>query len=298
MEITLIKAALSYGCDRPGCEEAPDALERHGLFSRVEGFGHRIRSVSVSQRPLDADSRYRDSGSVKWAGEILDVTNRICEEASAAFEQGRLPFMVGGDHSASLGSVKAAANRFERLGVIWFDAHADINSYDTSLTGNYVGMTLSSLIGQGDSRFQDNMYRFVDPRNIVLVGTRSLDEPETEIIRRHRVNRVSAGMAAGAGDSAGAESRSLARILGVIRRRRIERLHLSIDIDVLDPAFAPAVSVPVPGGLSTDDLYGILRCLMATGLVCSVDLVGYNPRLDSDGLTLASIEALMYALWG
>ena len=297
MDITAIKAGISYGADIPGSEKAPDALEQKGLFSTIASLGHKIEIVSVNQAELPEEQRYKDSQRVKWAGEILDVTNRVYEAVDDAYENGRFPFIIGGDQSAALGSLKATCNRYSDVAVVWIGAHANLNSYQTSPSANYHGMVLATMIGQSDSRFEDKLQRFLNPRNLILVGTRSVDEDEQKILLDQKVNEIPCRKVIGCG-ATGRGTSAVESIMSIIRRRKAKRIHLSIDVGVMDPAFAPAVNVPAEGGVSPEDLYGLVRCLASTGMLCCVDLLEYNPLRDEDGLTAASIESVMYGLWG
>lgn len=297
MDITVVKAGLSYGADIPGSEKAPDALEQKGLLGTVASLGHRIETVSILQSELPDEHRFRDSLRVKWAGEILEVTNRIYEAVDGAYEAGRFPFVIGGDQSAALGSLKATCNRYSDAAVVWIGSHANMNSYQTSPSANFHGMVLASMTGLSDSRFEDNLQRFLNPRNLILVGTRSVDEDEQKILLEQKVNEIPCRKVIGCG-ATGRGNSAIESIMSIIRRRKAKRIHLSIDVSVMDPVFAPAVNVPVENGLSPEDLYGLVRCLASTGMLCCVDLLEYNPLRDEDGLTAASIESVMYGLWG
>ena len=295
MEVTVIKAGLSYGAGARGSENGPDVLEQQGVVSCIEALGNNVDVVGVRQGEYDEGLQFKDLSTVRWAGEIVDVTNRIYEYAGQAADAGRFPLLIGGDDAASLGTLKASINRYGHLSIVWLGAFPDLNTYETTPSANYHGMVLSSIMGLGDSRFHENLFRLANPRDILLAGLRSLDPGEKEIIASRKITTIGADALRGAGEIPAAEI--TARFASHFKKRRTEHIHLCICLDVLDPEYAPAVNDPVPGGLSPEDLYGIVRYIKGTGMLRGADILGYNPAAGG-GPTVASVLSLIYALWG
>lgn len=288
MNITDINVALSFGADKKGVEKGPAALIGDGLISLIESFGNRVVStVNISQKECDDSQKYaHGEPKAKWLPEVLDVASQVRNAVSECFGNGSFPLVIGGDHSLALGSAAASLERFDNLGVIWFDAHADMNTFATSPTGNIHGMVLASLMGMGDEALRKVVRRYADPTRVLLVGARSIDPGESQMISQHGIS-VAQYM-----------SNASAAILQFLVKHEIKNIHLSIDIDLLDPSYAPGTGVPVPNGASPEQVYNLLRVVMATGMVRAVDLVEYNPDRDIDGITSASVQSLMYGLWG
>jgi len=302
MDITLIKAALSYGADVPGIEKGPDCLLSKRFVQQIESLGNHVREmVSIDQKELPESERFASGGpKMKWLDEVLRVTDEIQQACEESFDKGLTPFLLGGDHAVSLGSVKAAINRYDDLGIIWFDAHGDMNTDETSPSGNVHGMMLAAAMGKGDKRLQRGLKRFIDPKHIILAGARSIDPGERELIKAEgiteitskRINTLHSGFGAGVGTGAAAQ------ILKALAEQNIRNLHISIDVDMLDPEYGPGTNLNVPDGVSPEELYRLLRVLMATGMVRSIDLVEYMPSKDKNDITVASIMSAMYGIFG
>lgn len=302
MDITLIRTALSYGADTPGIEAGPDFLLSRRFVQQIESLGNHVTGmVSIEQRELPESEKFASGGPrMKWLDEVIRVTDEVQTACEESYRNGTVPFLLGGDHAVSLGSVKAAINRWDDLGIIWFDAHGDMNTDETTPSGNIHGMMLAAAMGLGDKRLQKGLSRFIDPKHIILAGARSIDPGERELIRKEgiteitskRINTLHSGFAAGMGTGAAAQ------ILKTLAEQNIRNLHISVDLDMLDPEYAPGTNLNVPDGVSPEELYRLLRVVMATGMVRSIDLVEYMPSKDRDEITVASVMSAMYGIFG
>lgn len=302
MNVSLIKAAFSYGSDNPGVEKGPDYLLSKRFIQQIESLGNHVSEMySIDQKELPESEKFIPGGpKIKWLNEV----NRFADEVSAAYEdscnKGLIPFLLGGDHAVSLGSLRAAVNKYDDLGVIWFDAHADMNTDETSPSANAHGMMLASAMGKGDKSMKAGFKRFLDPKKLILVGARSVDEGERELIKSGGITEITSKKvnAFHSGFAGGMATGAAAQILKTIAEQNVRNLHISIDVDMLDPEYAPGTMYNIPEGVSPEELYRLLRVVTATGMVRSIDLVEYFPSKDRDDITVASIMSAMYGIFG
>ena len=189
MHIDLIGVPTDYGAGRRGVDMGPSAIRYAGLCSQLEGLGHTVSDLGNLETPLPEMSQPGDP-KLRHADAIVAVAQRVADRVEASLSQGQFPLTLGGDHSLALGSIHGAA-RVKKIGLIWFDAHGDFNTCDTSPSGNIHGMPLAALAGFGDPAII-NLGRpgngvIVDPANIAVVGARDLDEGERELLRQTAV---------------------------------------------------------------------------------------------------------------
>lgn len=211
------------------------------------------------------------------------ATNALLATATASiYKAGEFPLIIGGDHSVALGSISAIAASEDNLGVIWVDAHGDMNTSKTSDSGNIHGMILAALLGEGDKRLVD-LYQAkikIQKENVIIFGVRDLDEKEELTINRLNVKYFSYEYIKKVGLA------EALREVDVYFKRKIEKLHISIDLDSLDPDIIPGVSVPVEDGFTKDDVRKITTHLFTNFEISSCDIVEYNPLLDKKDKTL------------
>ncbi|NCC78135.1 MAG: arginase [Clostridia bacterium] len=294
MKIELIGFPMFYGCDRPGVEHGPDKLRENGLVEilkkhneEVEDFGN-IDVISV-----DTDRKYASHKSMKYLDEVVDGNVKLAQAVEKSLKTGNLPFVVGGDHSLGLGSmagVKAAAEK--EYAVIWIDAHADLNVTESSPSGNIHGMPLGASTGLGDEVLT-SLYvndQKVKPENIYIIGLRSVDEGEEVIIREHGINiwRMTDIR------ERGMES-VIQELQDMLAESGIRKIHLSYDIDSLDSRLVPGTGTPVEDGLEIDESKALVKSIISTGKVGSIDFVEFNPVIDKDDITLNSSLTMLEA---
>lgn len=270
----------------------PSAIRYAGLRRslREQGFtGKDWGNLPVPQ-PEDCsteDERLRNIDC------IAPVAASVMEKVAACLQAGRMPLVLGGDHSLSMGSVRGAA-QIKRLGLIWVDAHADFNTPETTPSGNIHGMPLAALAGYGDHRLTRLLgtdRRAIDPANIVVVGVRQLDAGEKENLRQAGVKVLSMQHI----DRSGMHSVMTRAI--EIAGRDTQGIYLSMDMDALDPLYAPGVGTPVQGGLTYREAHLLCEMIAASGLLAGVDLVEVNPILDERNKTAAlSVELILSVL--
>lgn len=283
MKINVIGVPLNLGCDREGVEKAPDTLRRNGLISTIKQHGHKVYDLGNQYIPeVSEKNKFSSHRKMKYHDEIVEVNNNLAEVVYATIKGGAIPIVIGGDHSVGLGSVSGVKQAFDDLCIIWLDAHGDLNTAQTTPSGNVHGMILSALMGIGDEAFV-NLYSAgnkVKPENVFLIGTRSLDKGEINVVKKTPINHISM-------DSF--RSLKLENVLERIRETLIENgvknVHLSIDVDSVDPYYAPGTGTKVRDGFSKAEFLELIDAIVKMGYIRSVDLVEFNPLLDVDGVT-------------
>ena len=286
--VTVIGAPTDFGANRRGVDMGPSALRYAGLAEAIESAGRACRDAGNVDVPVveEIDEPDPAHSGVYFLEETRTVTERLQRAVADAIDDGRLPVVLGGDHSVAIGSM-AAAGRDADLGVLWFDAHGDFNTPETTPSGHVHGMPLAAALGRGG--FAEEAWAHalgLRERNLVWVGLRDLDEPEREAIRRSDATAFTMADVDEAGITAVAERAYDVATDGV------DALHLSLDLDWLDPHEAPGVGTPVRGGVTYREAHAALEVVAerGDGLLRSMDLVEVNPILDERNET-ASLAA-------
>ena len=280
MHISLLGVPMDLGADRRGVDMGPSAIRYADISDKLQALGHDVDNLDNIQVP-EPETRNPGDPSLKYLEPILACANELAHRVETRIKQGSVPVILGGDHSISLGSVSGSANAYSTLGVIWFDAHGDFNTPETSPSGNIHGMILAALAGLGDPRLVNVGGRgpHVDPHRIVIVGARDLDVGECELLRK-----------------AGVHVRTMSDIdrrgMGDVTREAIalatagaDALHVSFDMDVVDPSEAPGVGTPVHGGITYREAHLAMELVAESGRLGSLDLVEVNPILDRENRT-------------
>jgi len=294
MKIELIGFPMFYGCDRPGVEHGPDKLRENGLVEILKKHNEEVEDIgNIDVISVDTDRKYASHKSMKYLDEVVDGNVKLAQAVEKSLKTGNLPFVVGGDHSLGLGSmagVKAATE--EEYAVIWIDAHADLNITESSPSGNIHGMPLGASTGLGDEVLT-SLYvndQKVKPENIYIIGLRSVDEGEEVIIREHGINiwRMTDIR------ERGMES-VIKELQDMLAESGIRKIHLSYDIDSLDSRLVPGTGTPVEDGLEIDESKALVKSIISTGKVGSIDFVEFNPVIDKDDITLNSSLTMLEA---
>ena len=278
--VHLIGVPLDLGAGRRGVDMGPSAVRISGLGERLRRLGYPVVDRGDIPTP-GLETRSQGSERKRYIDEIAEVCGRVYATVLDSLGQGALPLVLGGDHSLGAGSVAAAADhareRGRPLGVLWLDAHGDMNTPETSASGNVHGMPLAALVGSQPeelARIRGGGRPAVEPGRTVLVGVRSLDEMEKRLVRQSGVHVFTMQDIDRDGIASVAE-RALA-ILG----RDGAALHVSLDVDVCDPTIAPGVGTPVNGGLTYREAHLLMEAVAGAGRLKSLDLVEINPILD------------------
>lgn len=282
MQIDVIGVPLDFGAGRRGVDMGPSAIRYAGLCQGLESLGHQVNDLGNIAVPL-AETCEEGDPRLKYMEPIVDVAQRLAERVARTMDEGRTPLVLGGDHSMSLGSVMGAA-RGRKLGLIWLDAHGDFNTHETTPSGNIHGMPLAAICGYGAQPLvtlgdTQPTGAKIDPRNIAIIGARDLDQHEKKLLRGSGVAVYSME----AVDKLGINE-VLHRAIE-IACRGTDGIYLSLDLDGVDPMFAPGVGTPVPGGLTFREAHLAVEHLAATKRLIGMDLVEVNPILDKVNMT-------------
>ena len=296
--IALLGAPIDMGASQRGTLMGPAALRTAGLMTLLESLGFAVTDHGDISAADMADLRDRPPDNANHYREIQRWTRALSRRGYEVARSGSLPIFLGGDHSLSMGSVNAMARYWQEEGrelfVLWLDAHADYNTPATTLTANMHGMAASFLCGEDglDGLLGDEPRASLSPDRLELFGTRSIDRLEKELLRARRVSVV--------------DMRQIDEFgVGVLIRRVIDKvrarngvLHVSFDVDFLDPDVAPGVGTTVPGGATYREAHLIMEMLHDSGIVHSLDIVELNPFLDERGRTARSVVELIGSLFG
>jgi arginase len=280
----VIGVSLDLGGNRRGVDMGPSAFRIAGLGERLTALGYPLVDAGDLVAPIPEVKALGDP-SKKYIREIAKVCERLYKTSLAALERGGIPIVLGGDHSLATGSVAATADYVRRehkpLGLIWVDAHGDMNTPATSASGNVHGMPLAALLGPEPAELSriGGFSPKVLPEHTVLIGIRNLDDREKEIVRDSRVRVFTIKEIDRAGIAVVVEE-ALA-----IAGRDTAGVHVSFDLDVCDPAIAPGVGTPVKGGLDYREAHMLMEMVADSGLLRALDLVEVNPILDDRNMT-------------
>ncbi|MER8365649.1 arginase [Mesorhizobium sp. M1348] len=295
MHCTIVGAPIQAGSGRMGCEMGPSALRTAGLAGALTELGHTLTDLGTII-PADMCPVVHGNAAVKALPEIAAWTAAISETAYAASADA-MPIFLGGDHSISAGTLagiaRRAANAGRPLFVLWLDAHPDFHTLDTTTSGNLHGVPLAYASGQpGFEGYFPRLAAQVDPARICALGIRSVDLAEREALRRAGVT---------VHDMRSIDEHGIAQLLRAFLERVSAAngmLHVSLDVDFLDPSIAPAVGTTVPGGATFREAHLAMEMLHDSGLVTSLDLVELNPFLDERGRTATLLVDLTASLMG
>jgi arginase len=277
--VAVIGAPLDLGAGRRGVDMGPSAIRYAGLDARITALGRRCVDWGNVETAV-AEATDMGDERARFLAPILETCERISGLVVSAVEEGFVPLVLGGDHSVALGTLGGLARAHGPGGVLWIDAHGDLNRPETSPSGNVHGMALAAALGLAGERFRNDRWPLpaVEPRRVALVGVRQLDEGERELLRRldARVYTMSDV------DRFGIERavrESLAHVAGP------GFVHVSLDMDAIDPDVAPGVGTPVRGGLSYREAHLALELVAESGLAGSFEVVEVNPVLDRENET-------------
>jgi len=278
LEIDLIGVPLDLGAGRRGVDMGPSAFRLTGLAARLGALGHRVVDRGDIRVPIPEGLDPGDPRE-RYVTEIAAACRTLAEMTAASVTAGRLPITLGGDHSLAAGSIPGVARalraRGEELAVVWMDAHADMNTPETSPSGNVHGMPLAAVLGIGPAALAAiGGGTSIRPEHVAMIGLRNLDEHEKAFVRQSGVRAYTMTEIdrRGMGSILDEALSALARSAGGI--------HLSLDLDGLDPDVVPGVGTPVRGGLSYREAHLLCEMVAETGRLVALDVAELNPILD------------------
>ncbi|MEL5988679.1 arginase [Kurthia gibsonii] len=293
LNISMIGVPIDFGQMRRGVDMGPSAIRYAGAVERLEALGHEV--VDEGDIYVPNAAKLEVHPKLRNLGAVVEACTKLAEQVATAVEHKKFPLVLGGDHSIAIGTLAGLAQHYKNLGVIWYDAHADMNTAETSPSGNIHGMPLAVAMELGHEKLTHigGEQPKIDPKNLVIIGARSVDEGERELIKEkgikvysmHEIDRL--GMAAVMEDA-----------LAYLRSREIDGLHLSLDLDGLDPMYTPGVGTPVPGGITYRESHLAMEMLQESNLLTSAEFVEVNPVLDTKNATANVAVGLMGSLLG
>ncbi len=289
--IAVIGVPMDLGGRRRGTDMGPSAIRYAGLDDALRSLGYDLRdfgNLEVAVR----DTQEVDDPRVRYLPEVSRVCELLAGRVEAMVREGRMPLVLGGDHSVAVGTVGGLIRAGREPAVIWFDAHGDFNTPETTPSGSIHGMPLAVITGKGHPALVGCCRGGVPEERCALIGVRNLDPPERDRLKNSRVAVYTMKEV---------DERGIAAVV----REAVERitgggrflLHLTVDMDVVDPSFAPGVGSPEPGGLTYRDAHLAMEILAETGQVGSVEVTEVNPILDLENRTARlAVELVASAL--
>lgn len=292
MRIRVIGVPMDLGADRRGVDIGASAIRYAGLNDQLRKLGHTVEDLGnlVVAQP---EGLHVGNSHMKYLEPIVQVSEELATTVSTALENDYFPLILGGDHSIALGSISGVASVHKDIGVIWIDAHGDFNTEETTPTGNIHGMILAALAGEGDQRLTHvkGWGPKINSQTLVIVGARDIDEGEKALLRANNVHVFTMSEI----DYRGI-SDVMKEALSVAGQYN-NGVHLSLDMDSLDPRYAPGVGTPVPGGLTYREAHLAMEMVADANRLVSMDVVEVNPILDRENATASlAVELVLSAL--
>ena len=284
MNIVIGNMHLDLGAGRRGVDMGPSAIHLAGLKQELEALGHHVHHTFAITVPSQEMSSHGDPHA-RYLPEIVRVCSELADQVEQELEAGNFPIVLGGDHSVAIGTISGLARywrkRGKRVGVLWVDAHTDMNTPDSSPSGNIHGMPLAVLLGHGSKELVAiaGSQPALDPRDVCVIGARDVDATEKALVKETGVRVYSMSEL---------DERGTAVCVNVALSRvttGTAGVHLSFDLDGVDPQHAPGVGTAVPGGLSFRESHLICEKTAATGKLLGAEMVELNPVIDSQNRT-------------
>lgn len=291
--ISIIGVPMDLGQTRRGVDMGPSAIRYAGIIERLENLSYIVEDLG-DIHINHSKKNFARNEKVNNIDLVAEINEDLANKVDKVVNDGQFPLLLGGDHSIAMGSLAGIAKHYQNLGVIWYDAHGDLNTMETSPSGNAHGMPLAASLGLGHGKFT-NVLGYspkIKPENIVIIGARSLDEGEKQLIKdlkikvytMHEIDRL--GM-----------TKVMEEAIAYLKEKT-DGVHLSLDLDGLDPIDAPGVGTPVLGGISYRESHLAMEMLAESQIVTSAEFVEVNPILDEKNKTATVAVALIGSLFG
>ena len=292
MQIRVIGVPMDLGADRRGVDIGASAIRYAGLNDQLRRLDYEVHDIGNIVVP-QPESQPSGNARLKYLEPIIKVAEELADTVTAALKANEFPLILGGDHSITLGSMTGVTRLHKDIGVLWIDAHADFNTEETTPSGNIHGMILAALAGLGNNRLTgiDGWTPKLNAQRIVIIGARDLDHGERDLLRTHKIHVFT---------MSDIDQRGISDVMRealAIAGTASDGIHLSLDMDALDPVHAPGVGTPVRGGLSYREAHLAMELIADSGRLIAMDVVEVNPILDRENATaLLAVELVMSAL--
>lgn len=284
MDISLIGVPIMYGCDRQGVQYGPQKLREKGIVETIKRHKENVYDLGNLYIPdVPEEDKYAYHEKIKYLNPVVDMNNNLAHLVYSSLNANSFPFVIGGDHSLGLGSISGSSKYYENLAVIWIDAHGDINTGETSPSGNSHGMPLAAALGVGVPDMVNVYYdgAKVKPENVYIVGARDLDKGEIQLAKDLNINLYTMDNIRELG-----LDNVIKDIQNKINSSNIDGVHLSFDIDVMDKSLVPGTGTPVDKGFNLEEGKKVLKEFLSIGKIKSMDFVELNPFLDKNDTTV------------
>lgn len=292
--ISIIGVPMDLGQTRRGVDMGPSAIRYAGIINKLERLQFQVHDLGDIDIPRPPRHKVNREDNLRNLNEVVEANQTLAQLVKEQVEKEYFPLVLGGDHSIAIGSIAGVSNHYSDLGVIWYDAHGDINTVETSPSGNIHGMPLAVNLGLGHPKLTTILSKHpkVKPENIVLIGIRDLDVGERQLIKdlnikiytMHEIDRL--GM-----------PKVMEETIHYLKERT-DGVHLSFDLDGIDPSEAPGVGTPVIGGATYRESHLAMEMLAESELITSAEFVEVNPMLDDKNKTAILTVALIGSLFG
>jgi arginase len=295
-KIRIIGVPMDLGQSRRGVDMGPSALRVAGLQSRLKQLGHTVEDIGNLPVKQAEEQPYGEKRA-KYLNEIAETCRGLAEVTEQTLEEGFLPLVLGGDHSIAVGSCSGVSHFYrkqsKKIGYVWIDAHGDMNTPETSPSGNIHGMPLAALIGYGAPELVDllGFKPKIEPRNVAIVGVRDLDAKERRLVKESGVHAFT---------MRDIDERGMREVMSEALRFAMDDMAgiaVSLDMDVIDPSDAPGVGTPVRGGITYREAHLAMEMIADSEAMVSLEVVEINPVIDLHNKTaLLGVEMLLSAL--
>lgn len=290
MAINIIGMPIGYGAQKHGTSSGPDKFREMHIEEEIKNMGFDVKDLGNIDVPVvGEDHKYKYDGKLKYLDIVVDANTKLAFKVYESISSGNFPLVLGGDHSLGMGSIAGVSKHVKNLGVIWIDAHGDINTHETTPSGNIHGMPLAASMGFGPDKLV-NLFEHrikVKDENVFIIGARDLDEGEIELIKNSNIKAFTMDKV----KKCGVEN-VINETLSYLRDK-VDGIHVSFDIDSLDSSLVPGTGTPVKDGFTVDEAKYILGTLASSGMVVSMDLVELNPHIDRDEVTAKTYMELL-----
>ncbi|HEX4003786.1 MAG TPA: arginase [Candidatus Acidoferrales bacterium] len=297
-KIRIIGVPMDLGASRRGVDMGPSALRVAGLHTRLRQLGRQIEDIGNIAVRQPEEQHYGEKNA-KYLGEIAEACKGLAEVVRKTLDEDMLPLVLGGDHSIAVGTAAGVASHYhaqkdsKRVGMIWLDAHGDMNTPESSPSGNVHGMPLASIMGYGPAELTGlaPLKPMIEPRNVVLVGIRDLDAKERRLVKESGVRIFT---------MRDIDERGMREVMSDALRLASDDtagIAVSLDMDFVDPSDAPGVGTPVRGGVTYREAHLALEMIADTKALVSLELVEINPVIDVHNTTATlGVELMLSGL--
>lgn len=296
MRVNILGMPMDLGSGRRGVDMGPSAIRIAGLAEKLKSLGHFVTDEGDILIKAPEQQKVKDE-KLKYLNEIVRGCTILSTRVERILSENSLPLILGGDHSIAIGTIAGISNFIKRknktVGVIWFDAHGDMNTNQTTPSGNIHGMPLAASLGQG-SKYLTSIggeFQKIHPKNVVMIGIRELDNGEKKLIKKLGVTIFT---------MEDIDKQGMGAIIkkSLRKLKHVDHLHVSFDLDALDPSVAPGVGTPVKGGLDYRETHLFMESLFDSGRLSSLEVVEANPILDVKNQTAELAVDLILSSFG